>query len=166
MFDLRTLRLAVGDSHREPIELTLSPFTLGGERNEPLPPKVSGDLRITRLTSGLLFELGFDATVFGPCQRCLEEARVGVEGESREYQAHQPEAGAEEEMTTPYLSGDLLDTDRWGQDTLVLAMPLKVLCREDCAGLCPQCGTDLNLETCACAVREPDERWAKLKDLL
>ena len=69
-------------------------------------------------------------------------------------------------MTTPYLSGDLLDTDRWGQDTLVLAMPLKVLCREDCAGLCPQCGTDLNVEACACAAREPDERWAKLQDLL
>ena len=99
--------------------------------------------------------------MFGPCQRCLEEARVELDGDGREYQAHQPEPGAEEEMTTPYLAGDLLDTDRWAQDTLVLAMPLKVLCREDCAGLCPQCGVDLNVETCACAVREPDERWAK-----
>ena len=166
MFDLRTLRLAVGDSHLEPIEITLAPFTVGGERNEPVPARVPATLRVTKLTSGLLFDLSFEASVFGPCQRCLEEARVGVGGDSREYQAHKPEPGAEEEMTTPYLQGDLLDTDRWGQDTLVLAMPLKVLCREDCAGLCPQCGVDLNVETCACAVREPDERWAKLKDLL
>jgi uncharacterized protein len=127
---------------------------------------VPAKLRVTKLTSGLLFDLSFDASVFGPCQRCLEEARIGLSGDSREYQAHKPEPGAEEEMTTPYLTGDLLDTDRWGQDTLVLAMPHKVLCREDCAGLCPQCGQDLNVGTCTCAVREPDERWAKLKDLL
>jgi uncharacterized protein len=166
MFDLRTLRLSVGDSHLEPIELTLAPFTIGGERNEPVPARVPANLRVTRLTSGMLFDLNFEARVFGPCQRCLEEARVGVAGESREYQAHQPDPDAQEDMSTPYLAGDLLDTDRWAQDTLVLAMPLKVLCREDCAGLCPQCGRDLNAETCTCAVREPDERWAKLKDLL
>ena len=91
MFDLRTLRLAIGDSHLEPIELTLSPFTLGGERNKPVPATVTGKLRVTKLTSGLLFDLSFEASVFGPCQRCLEEAHTGVDGDSREYQAHQPE---------------------------------------------------------------------------
>src|SRR5437868_147993 len=112
MFDLRTLRLAVGDAHVEPVELSLSPFTLGGLHNEPVPVTVPGWLRVTRLTSGLLFDLDFDATVYGPCQRCLEEARVEVTLDSREYQAHQPEPGAEDEMATPYLSGDLLDIDR------------------------------------------------------
>src|SRR3712207_3597130 len=120
MFDLRTLRLAVGDSHREPVELTLAPFTLGGQRYEPLPPKVQGELRITRLTSGLLFDLAFEATAFGPCQRCLEEARIDVDVASREYQAHSPEPGAEDEMTTPYLQGDLLDIDHWARDAVVL----------------------------------------------
>src|SRR5262245_5537463 len=126
MFDLRTLRLAVGDSHREPIELNLAPFTLGGERYEPVPARVPGELRLTRLTSGLLFELSFAATAFGPCQRCLEEARIVFDAKSREYQAQQPEPGAEDEMTTPYLHGDLLDVDRWGQDSLLLSLPLKV----------------------------------------
>jgi len=82
MFDLRTLRLSVGDTHLEPIELTLTPFTLGGERNEPVPATVPASLRVTKLTSGLLFDLSFDASVFGPCQRCLEEARVGVDRKS------------------------------------------------------------------------------------
>jgi uncharacterized protein len=166
MFDLRTLRLAVGDSHREPVELNLSPFTLGGQRYEPLPARVPGELRITRLSSGMLFDLDFSAAAFGPCQRCLEEARLEVEAASREYQAHTPDRGAEDEMTTPYLEGDLLDLDRWARDAIVLALPQKVLCREDCAGLCPQCGQDLNEAQCGCEVVVSDERWAKLKDLL
>ena len=64
------------------------------------PAQVPAKLRVTKLTSGLLFDLSFEASVFGPCQRCLEEARIGLEGESREYQAHLPEPGAEEEMTS------------------------------------------------------------------
>jgi uncharacterized protein len=166
MFDLRTLRLSVGDSHRETIDLALAPFTVGGERHEPLPAHVPGELRITRLTSGLLFDLSFQASVFGPCQRCLEEARVDVASETREYQAHTPDPGAEDEMTTPYLSGDVLDTNRWAQDALLLAMPAKVLCREDCAGLCPQCGHDRNEGPCGCEPVAADGPWAKLRDLL
>jgi uncharacterized protein len=166
MFDLRTLRLSVGDSHREPIELALSPFTLGGERYEPLPARVPGELRITRLTSGLLFDLSFSASAFGACQRCLEEARIDVSTDSREYQAHTPEPGGEDEMVTPYLSGEVLDTDRWAQDALLLAMPPKIVCTDDCEGLCPQCGHNRNEGPCGCVVEESDGRWAKLRDLL
>jgi uncharacterized protein len=45
-------------------------------------------------------------------------------------------------------------------------MPLRVLCREDCAGLCPTCGTDLNHDTCSCVTETVDERWSALRDLL
>jgi uncharacterized protein len=69
-------------------------------------------------------------------------------------------------MTTPYLTGELLDLDRWAQDALVLAMPLRVLCREDCAGLCATCGTDLNHDTCSCVTETVDERWSALRALL
>jgi len=166
VFDLRTLRLAVGDSHRVEIPLALSPFQLGGQRYEPLPVHVRGDLRITRLNSGLLFDLAFEATAFGPCQRCLEEARVEIVASDRAYQADHPEPGAEDEMTTPYLEGELLDTDRWAHDVLVLNVPDKLLCRDDCAGLCPQCGVSLNEEPEHAHAEAPDDRWAKLRDLL
>ena len=69
-------------------------------------------------------------------------------------------------MTTPYLTGELLDLDHWAQDALLLAMPLRVLCKEDCAGLCAICGADLNSETCGCVVETVDERWSALRDLL
>jgi uncharacterized protein len=166
MFDLRTLRLAVGESHRQQVPLALVPFTVGGQRYEPVPARVDGDLSVTRLASGMLFDLRFSAEAFGPCQRCLEEARVTLDAGSREYHAHQPEPEAEDEMITPYLQGDLLDVDRWAEDALVLSMPPKVLCREDCAGLCPSCGQNLNDGSCSCTVEVHDERWAKLKDLL
>jgi uncharacterized protein len=45
-------------------------------------------------------------------------------------------------------------------------MPLRVLCREDCAGLCAICGADKNSETCSCVAETVDERWSALRDLL
>jgi uncharacterized protein len=166
MFDLRRLRLAVGDAHREEIQLGLGRFVLGGQPYEAVPGSVPGDLTVTRVSSGVLFELRFEATVFGPCQRCLEEARSDVAVATQEYQAHVPEPGSEQDTTTPYLEGDLLDVDRWALDSLLLAMPLKIVCRPDCAGLCPRCGTNLNDGSCDCPQAEPDDRWAKLRDLL
>jgi uncharacterized protein len=56
------------------------------------------------------------------------------------------------------LSADLIDA-------LLLALPAKILCREDCAGLCPGCGADLNRTTCGCGGQEPDPRWDALKKL-
>jgi DUF177 domain-containing protein len=164
VFDLRTLRLAVGDSHRVEVPLALAPFEVGGQRYEPLPARVPGELRITRLNSGLLFDLRFHATAFGPCQRCLDEARVEIDATDRAYQADHPEPGAEDEMTTPYLAGDVLDTDRWAHDVAMLGLPDKLLCRDDCAGLCPQCGVNLNDEPGHAHAEAPDDRWAKLRD--
>jgi uncharacterized protein len=166
VFDLRTLRLAAGDSEDLEVQVSLTPYSSGGQRYEPLPPRTPAALRITRLSSGLLFDLALETTLFGPCQRCLEEARVEVSADSREYQASAPDPGAEDEMTTPYLHGELLDLDRWAQDTVVLATPTKIICRESCAGLCPSCGADRNTEACACAEQAVDSRWAALRDLL
>lgn len=58
---------------------------------------------------------------------------------------------------------DLTDTIR---QSLVLAIPMKPLCSEDCRGLCPNCGANLNEETCECRLEDTDERWDGLKDLL
>jgi uncharacterized protein len=166
MLDLRSIQLAIGDARHLAVPLVLERFELGGERYEPVPEQVTGQLTLTRLNSGTLFDLTFSTSIFGPCQRCLEEARLELDIEAREYQALKPEPGAELDTTTPYLDGELLDSDRWARDALVLALPLKVLCRDDCAGLCPSCGIDRNHDTCTCGAPEPDDRWAKLRDLL
>ena len=166
MLDLRSYPLSPGQAARVPVPLELQRFTLGGDPYDPLPARVEGELQITQMAAGRLFDLAFATPVFGPCGRCLGEARVDLDVDGREYQADQPEPGAEEDMTTPYLAGDLLDVDRWAHDALLLAMPLQVLCREDCAGLCPSCGIDRNTGACECAETTVDDRWSALKDLL
>jgi uncharacterized protein len=161
--DLRTLRLIPGDYRRQEVPITIVPFTAGAQEYRAEPSEMKAQLGLTRLAGGLLFDLAFDVAVIGPCQRCLEDARIVLEVSAREYQADVPEV--EDEETTPYLQGELLDVDRWATDSAILSLPIVIRCREDCAGLCPQCGADRNLVACGC---EPpkDARWERLRELL
>ena len=95
--------------------------------------------------------------------RCLADARPVIEVEAREVE--QP--GEAEELHSPYFEDGVLELAGWARDALVLALPPRLLCREDCRGLCPVCGVDLN-------EADPDEhrhesdgdpRWAKLSEL-
>jgi DUF177 domain-containing protein len=161
--DLRTLRLALGDYRREQVTAHIAPFTAGAQSYHAEPPDVHAKLGLTRLAGGLLFDLAFDVAIVGPCQRCLEPAHADVSVTAREYQADVPEVVDEE--TTPYLEGEVLDVDRWATDAAILALPLVIVCKDDCAGLCAQCGADLNVVDCGC---EPpgDTRWEALRGLL
>jgi uncharacterized protein len=144
MFDLRILRLEVGEEHRARLNVRVDAFTVGHETYTPSAEELPAELRITRLRSGLLFQLRFEVTLRGPCHRCLEDAEVTLAISAEEYQDNHPEPGAEDDMTCEYLADDILDTDRWATDAAVLAMPPKVLCRDDCLGLCVECGANLN----------------------
>jgi uncharacterized protein len=161
--DLRTLRLVPGDHRRQQVPVTIVPFTAGRQEYRAEPQDLQAQLGLTRLVGGLLFDLAFEVAIIGPCQRCLEDARIVLDVSSREYQAD--EVVVEDEETTPYLAGELLDVDRWATDAAILALPIVIRCREDCAGLCPQCGADRNVVACGC---EPpkDARWERLRELL
>jgi uncharacterized protein len=161
--DLRTLRLAPGDYRREQVTATIAPFTAGAQEYHAEPADVQAKLGLTRLAAGLLFDLAFDVSIIGPCQRCLEPAHAELSVAAREYQADVPEV--EDEETTPYLEGEFLDVDRWATDSAILALPIVIRCKPDCAGLCPQCGADRNVVACGC---EPpkDARWERLRELL
>jgi len=111
---------------------------------------------------GYALRLQFSAALSGPCMRCLKEARPSVSVEAREVDA----PGGGEELESPYVSHEMLDLGAWTHDAFALAAPLKVLCREDCAGLCPVCAADLNLAGPEHGHRQaPDPRWAKLREL-
>ena len=72
----------------------------------------------------------------GPCMRCLEPARPAIAVDARE--VDQP--GDVEELRSPYVEDEVLDLHAWARDALALALPVQLLCRADCAGLCPVCG--------------------------
>ena len=162
-FSLRSIRLRPGEEHREEQEVALEPLWLGGQRYLPVPEKVRAELAIAKASSGTVFELRFRTRLHGPCYRCLADAVVDVEIAGREYQATSPEGA--DELETPYVENDQLDLSGWARDALVLELPDKILCRPDCAGLCPVCGRDLNVEPHVHEEVEPDSRWAALSEL-
>ena len=110
--DLRTLRLAPGDHRREQVPVTIAPFTAGAQEYRAEPSEVRGRRSASRGSpAGCSSTSPSTSPIVGPCQRCLEDARIELDVEAREYQADDPEV--EDEETTPYLAGELLDIDRW-----------------------------------------------------
>ena len=163
VFNLRTVKLRPGEEHRSEQEIELEPIRLGGERYLPVPERVPAELTITRASTGTVFTLEFTGRLHGPCFRCLEETVLEEPIRAREYQATSP--GGSEELTVPYLSDDRLDLSAWARDALALALPEQILCRPECAGLCPVCGADLNLELHEHEEELADPRWAALEQL-
>jgi uncharacterized protein len=145
VFNIRTVRLQSGDQFRDVKEVDLEPLELGGQRYVPIPESPEAALTLTRLSSGLMLELEFDVRLVGPCVRCLSDAGLDVSVHDRQYQATAPPAD-DDELRTPYLQDDRLDLSAWARDAVALALPDQIHCRPDCAGLCPVCGRDLNVE--------------------
>jgi uncharacterized protein len=160
---LRQIRLRSGEEYRDTKDVELGAFELGGQRYLPVPGTVPADLTITRASTGTVFGLSFSARIHGPCYRCLSDAVIDLPISAREYQATNP--GESDELRTPYVTDDNLDLSSWARDALALALPDKILCRPDCAGLCPACGRDLNLEPHEHEEVVGDPRWSALADL-
>jgi uncharacterized protein len=162
-FDLGGLRLSAGEGRRLALQVRIEPLILGSERYTAEPARVPVELSISRMTGGgYALHLRFAAELRGPCMRCLGEASPVVTVEAREVDR----PGGGEELSSPYVKDATLDLSAWARDAFALAMPVKVLCRADCAGLCPVCAVDLN-EAGPEHHHEsaPDPRWAKLREL-
>jgi uncharacterized protein len=162
--DLATLALKSGEGRRLDALVDPGAVELGGQSYTP-HGSVPVRLDVSRTPTGHALRLQFSAELEGLCMRCLEPARFPVAVEARE--VHQPST-SDEELTSPYVDGDELDLSAWAHDALLLALPQALLCRPDCAGLCPECGVPLNGADPAEHRHDaaPDPRWAKLRELL
>ncbi len=102
-------------------------------------------------------------TLFTECDRCTRpierELRFETEHLLVEEKTH------EDNDYLLVVTDDELDIDELVLDSLMLSLPSKQLCKDDCKGLCPRCGKDLNEGPCGCPEKEPDPRLMKLKDL-
>jgi DUF177 domain-containing protein len=164
IIDLARLSLSHGEGTRLDCAVGLEPLELGGQSYGASPGPVDVRLDVSRPTSGYAFRLRFPLRIEGPCARCLEGAVLETEVDVRE--VDQP--GVEdEELRSPYVVDDRLDVGRWAHDAAVLAMPARVLCRLDCAGLCAVCGASLNDADPAEHRHDTggDPRWSKLREL-
>jgi uncharacterized protein len=162
-FDLAGLRLSPGEGRRLELAVPIESLVLGSERYAAQPRLVPVELNVSRMAGGgYALRLRFSAEIAGPCMRCLAEASPRVDVEAREVDR----PGGGEELDSPYVHDETLDVAGWARDAFALAMPAKILCREDCAGLCPVCAADLNTaEPGHQHESAPDPRWAKLREL-
>jgi uncharacterized protein len=160
-FDVGQLGLSSGEGRRLDLEVSVDAFDFGGQSYEVEGGVVVARLDVSHTVSGYAFQLRFDAELDGPCMRCLEPADHGVDVDAREID--QPGGG--EELSSPYFEDGLLDMRAWARDALALALPTQIVCREDCAGLCSVCGENLNRSPDHAHEREPDPRWAALREL-
>jgi uncharacterized protein len=160
-FDLAGLQLPTGGGRRLELHVAIDDLLLGGEHYSVEPTLIGAELNVSRTTGGgYSLRVRFQASIAGPCMRCLGHAAPVAAVDSRE--VFQPS----EELDSPYLEGEVLDVRAWARDALALSLPAKLICRPDCAGLCPICGADLN--TAGPHHRheqEPDPRWAKLSEI-
>lgn len=161
--DLASLRLAPGEGRRLDLSVQIDALRLAGESYLPAPAHVPVRLEVSRMTgNGYALRLMFQSNLSGPCMRCLKDASPLVAVDSREVDR----PGGGEELSSPYVEHDTLDLAAWAHDAFALALPSKILCREDCAGLCPVCAADLNeAGPDHRHERAPDPRWAKLREL-
>lgn len=178
-FDLGGLRLTAGEGRRLDLHVAIEPFTLAGETYPVEPALVPAQLDISRTTGdGYALRLRFAASLTGPCMRCLEPAAPSFAVDVREVsqppdprgqrsgrgRAKHPDEN--DELSSPYVEHGVLDLHAWARDALALSVPSNLLCREDCAGLCPVCGADLNQAGPEHRHESaPDPRWAALSKL-
>jgi uncharacterized protein len=162
--DLARFALSSGEGRRLDFDTDPGQLELGGQRYTVAGGTVPARVDISRTATGYAVRMRFTAHVSGPCMRCLADADVPVEIDARE--VDQPPS-EDEELRSPYVEGDELELADWAHDALALALPLQLLCRPDCAGLCPVCGASLNDADPKEHRHEsaPDPRWDKLREL-
>jgi len=105
------------------------------------------------------------------CDRCLEAARYPIDTDFTLYYRPVSEGYGDEkeidagEAEMGFYEGESLELNDVLREQVLLALPMQRVCREDCKGICPQCGRNRNQNECHCQVASVDDRWAALKEL-
>lgn len=169
------MRIVVEDLPNKPLHLlgTVEVTLAGGGKIDELVVRepVAYDLEFFNQESSVRVEGRVEAVVEASCSRCAKRFPIAVDRRFSELFA----AANEREVVLPReLDGDDLDLDYYEGDAIdglqllaeqiILELPMKILCAEDCKGLCPTCGADLNRSDCDCEAYV-DPRWASLKGL-
>ncbi len=167
-FHIRELELKARN-----FDVTLEPGAiefLDAKLRQTGPLKASG---VAELVIDLLGEIRVKGHVTVPmeseCDRCLEPAACPVDADFELYYRPVAEGYGEEkviddgEAEMGFYEGDGVELNDVLREFVLLALPMQRVCREDCKGICPQCGQNRNLKECACPRAAADDRWAALE---
>jgi uncharacterized protein len=147
--------------------LEAQPDTIGLDARFDEPVRVSATLEKT--SRQLFLRVEFVTAGLFSCDRCLDEYRREVRnGYTIVYvtDSHATEGLDEHEVQVIHADTNIIDLAEDIRQYVLLALPLKMLCRENCAGLCPECGINRNRGTCKCGEVDVDPRWEGLKRFL
>ena len=176
LFDIHKLELHPVDFAEE---FGTGVIDLGPDCIQRTPLKTAGQAELVPETHGKdqrLLDIrvhgDFSTSLEVPCARCLEPVVSDIANSyDLLYRPEGSDDGKEElsvtaaEAEISYYAGTGLELVDVLREQLLLAVPLKIVCRTDCKGLCPSCGKNRNVEPCNCAVKNEDVRWATLKDI-
>ena len=167
LIDLRELLSGSQDEKSYKADIEMNTFDTGSSDYDIID-KPAVDVSIKKLGKNKLsIKANSYVTLSIPCDRCLEPVDTRVDytvDEVVDFNDNASEEEAKEEKD--YIDGYSLDVDRLVFGELLLSMPGKVLCKDDCKGLCPVCGTDLNVTECDCEKESLDPRMSVFKDIL
>lgn len=134
------------------------------------PTAVNGNVRLAETEVFVKGQIKTRAAV--ECDRCLKQVELPIEAAFElEYvtgQTYESTAAAElteDDLSVSVFDGEAIDVDEIVKEQILLAVPTRMLCRDDCKGICPECGIDKNTGDCACGTDDVDPRWAALKNL-
>ncbi len=162
IFELATLQLKTGESRQLDLQTRIEPISLAGQRYVAEPEVVPVRVDVTRAMHGYSLRLRTDVRLVGPCMRCMDDSERTMHIDAREFD----EPGGGEDLESPYVEAHELHLKAWARDSLVLELPPAIVCKDDCLGLCVECGENLNHAGPDHAHEAPpDPRWAKLGEL-
>lgn len=163
IIDIKELFDAPGTEIPLSTDIDLSKVDIWGQNIFCSPVRISG---VFKNRSGLV-TLKYRATAVLEynCDRCGKETSKEIEYEFEHWLARELESGDENDDYILVPTG-MIDMDELVMTDVTLEIPFQLLCREDCKGLCPMCGSDLNEKTCDCNQKQVDPRLEKLKMLL
>lgn len=130
---------------------------------EPLHGKVF----VQPVDEGVLVRGDLKGVVSVPCNRCAEDATVTINTDFSEYEEIPPEPNSKDEgqkgCIVYQMHAPMLNLAEVGWEQFMLSLPVQPLCKDDCKGLCPECGANLNLDECSCKSETGDPRMAALR---
>lgn len=133
---------------------------------------VRGRLELANVDTGISVRGHLSVPLEAECSRCLKVFQQALEIDLNEdcalHQIDAPESyaeGEDEPCQIPILNDDEIDLTELVRQLIAMHLPIRPLCREECPGLCPRCGRDLNEGMCSCEPAQKDARWAALRDL-
>lgn len=139
-----------------------------GMEQYPIAEATPIHLRLTHTRKQVL-QIAAEGTVavWIPCGRCLEPVKVDfpLTIERQVDMKKTDRQRAEELDETSYIQDKELDVDQLVHNEILIHWPMRVLCKEDCKGICSHCGANLNRETCECSATEADPRMAVIRDI-